>query len=91
MSEKYFICEECGNLSTLSEQLEECESGGNGLCGCLFMEFEWNKETNDIDVWCPRVYPQWTKIKKKWYDKLKSESNHITRLKMFRCIPNKER
>lgn len=89
--EKFFICEECGELSTLTEQLHDCEQGGNGLCSCLYTAFEWSDKFNDIEHWFPRMYPDWTRIKKKWYDRLKGEKNHVLRLRMFFVIPKDKR
>ena len=89
-NEKYYICHECGNLSTESKNLEDCEQGGIGLCECRYMIFEWSKKYNDIEPIYLREYPGWTDINKKWYYCLLGEKNTVLRLQLFNIIPRKE-
>lgn len=90
-NEKFYICPECGELTTQSRILEEIESqGGPGLCTCMFIEIVYNRELDDLDPYTARRYPQYIEISQKWYDALKHQNNHAKRLKVFRTIP-KER
>ena len=91
MKERYFICHECGELSTWTEQMRDCEHGGTGLCDCRFMSFEWDAKYNGLEPWYPREYLEWIEISKKWYDWLKGVSNHVLRVRWFLFIPKKER
>ena len=34
--EKFLICPACGIITTLTQTIEECSSGGNGMCTCEF-------------------------------------------------------
>lgn len=44
--EKYFMCPQCGELTTWTAILDECGSGGQGMCYCeydngrVFIEYE---------------------------------------------------
>ena len=86
--ERYFICSECGEMKLWSEILRECEEmGSNGLCDCLFMSWEWNEDSQSVDVWFPREYRDYTELSKENYESIKQEYNNVQRLKMLRCIP----
>ena len=46
--EKYFLCPQCGALTTKSEILKDCSSGGMGMCDCLFFNGRIFTEYNEI-------------------------------------------
>ena len=86
-TEKFYICQNCGDLTTWTEQQFELEGGGQGLCECGFMVYEWSEKFQDLEPWYPRIYSEWTIISKRWYERLKGERNAVLRLKMFNEIP----
>ena len=89
--EKFYICRECGELTTESEISRDIEfSGGPGMCSCKFTEIYFNKEINDLDVLTNRSYTPWTEISGKWYEKLKGWKNDALRLKVFNVIPREK-
>ena len=90
MKETFYICENCGNLTTESEILDECSNGGTGLCDCRFGGYVWDEELDDLDYYYPKEYTEYTEINKKWYDLLNNQPNTVLRLQTFRQIP-KER
>jgi len=85
--ERYFICENCGELTTWSEILKDCGSGGMGLCYCKFTEPFWSEEYGCIDTDTLRLFTDYTEISKDLYERLKFEKNDVLRLKAFRCVP----
>lgn len=89
--EKYYICPYCADLKTFTSILADCESGGPGMCDCQFTTLFWNPEFQDLDVDTPRIYHEYVKISKDWYDYLIKENNNILRRDVFRQIPSTER
>ena len=85
--EKYWICSHCGNLTTENQILRECENGGNGYCSCDFMMPFWSNKYNCIDVDTPREYNDYTEISEDLFERLKSETNEVLRLRTFNCVP----
>jgi len=87
MSEKFFICESCGELTTQSEIDQELSFGGMGNCGCEYMEQQWDEKEDCFQPIYFRAYGNWTKIPERIYMELKKESNTVLRLRMFRTVP----
>ena len=67
MKESYYICQNCGRLSTLSEQLEVCDNGGMPYCYCKFMP--------------ERIFVMYKKINKKLWKELKELKTNKLRLR----------
>jgi hypothetical protein len=57
MMEIFYKCPECGDVTTKYEILEECGSGGLGMCYCEY----------DLD----KTLIKWKRISRKEYIKLK--------------------
>jgi len=70
--ETYYICPECGELSTFSEQLEACAGGGMPYCYC-----EFGGERG-------RIFIGYKKINKKLWEELKQLKTDKLRLKEYR-------
>ncbi len=85
--ERYFICPYCVELKTWTSILADLEMGGPGMCDCQFTTLFWNPEFQDLDVETNRIYHEYTKISKSWYDCLKAETNHVLRRDAFKQIP----
>ena len=65
--ESYYICPECGELSTFSQQLESCSSGGMPYCYC-----EFGGERGRIFIGYKRINKTlWTEFKELKSDKLR--------------------
>jgi len=90
--EKYYICENCGYLTTQTEILQEVEQlGGTGMCCCEFTNWFWNDEHECLDVETTREFKDYTEINRPVYYLLKEENNEVLRLKKFSQIPKKKR
>lgn len=85
--EKYFICPYCADLTTWTKILLEAENGGPGMCDCQFTTLFWNPEFQDLDADTPRIYHEYVKISKSWYDCLKDQENDVIRRDAFKQIP----
>ena len=89
--EKYFICPYCADLKTDISRLANCEMGGPGMCDCQFTTLFWNPECQDLDVDTPRVYHEYVKISKDWFDYFKDIPNDVLRKDSFKQIPGQMR
>ena len=87
----YYICPNCGSLTTEKKLLDEGEWGGNGMCDCEFTRFYWAPEYGDLDVDTPRIYHEYVQLSKKWFDFLKDVDNDVLRVNTFNQIPGIER
>ncbi len=83
---KYYICEECGELTTEKELINDCSDGGQGMCYCRFLYRYWDRDIDLDDVLTDRIFIPYTEIRKEHYDWLSSEYNDVTRLRMFKTI-----
>ena len=67
IKEGFYICPECGELSTLSQQLEACSNGGMPYCYC-----EFGGERGRIFIGYRRINKTiWTELKELKSDKLR--------------------
>lgn len=87
--EKFYICERCGELITESENLVDVSYGGQGLCMCDYVDRVWDETYQDFEPVYNRIFRGYTEISEWIYNELKSESNHVLRLRMFRTLPVK--
>ena len=67
--EKYYICPNCGELSTFSEQLEACSNGGMPYCYCEFDN--------------GRIFIEYKRISKALWEKLKVLKTNKLRLSKY--------
>lgn len=67
--EIYYICPECGELSTYSKQLEEASQGGMPYCYCRFNH--------------GRIFICYKRINKKLWEELKNLKTDNLRLKSY--------
>ena len=67
--EMYYICPNCGELSTYSKQLEGCFGGGMPYCYC-----EFGRE---------RVFINYKRINKKLWNELNKLKSNMARLKTY--------
>lgn len=81
--DKYFICEECGSLKTQTEINDDINQGSMGLCGCRYVDYQWNHKERYFEPVYFRCYSDYTEIPKDVYEGLKSESNELLRLMMY--------
>ncbi len=88
---KYFICEQCGELTTSDQISNELSHGGSGYCYCQYMQLQWDLGYQDFEPVYLRHYSEWTEISDLIYSKLLKVSNTVKRLWMFRSIPKQER
>lgn len=86
-TESYYICPNCGELTTETDRLEECGSGGNGYCGCEFTISRWSEEYETLDAECQRYYSDYIPISKDLFEELNNEKNTKLRLDEFNTIP----
>lgn len=87
---KYYYCQNCLDIKTEKEILNDCSNGGTGLCDCNFMTFEWSEKYKKFEPVYLRLYYTYFEITKKLYLALK-EINQIDRLLHLRHIlPEKE-
>jgi hypothetical protein len=73
IKEMYYICPDCGALSTLSSQLEDFDIGGLPYCYCKYNS-------------CLRILIEYKRIQKKLYDKLKQIKSNKNRLAIYLVI-----
>lgn len=88
--EKYYICPECGDLTTETKILEECSNGGMDMCYCKFSVPYWNDELECFDVVFPREYVRYEETGFEFYDFLKDKDT-ASRLRYFELVPIKLR
>jgi hypothetical protein len=69
--EKYYICPSCGELSTLSQQIEACSGGGMPYCYC-----KYGGERG-------RVFVGYKRINKKLWEELKELKTDKLRLRKY--------
>lgn len=69
--EGYYICPSCGELSTFSQQLEDCSEGGMPYCYCEFLGEGG------------RIFIGYKKINKKLWEELKALGSDKFRLKAY--------
>lgn len=87
--EKYYICTNCGELTTETEIMCSAEGGGMGLCWCEYCDMQWDEKYDSFQPVYFRYYREYIEIPKKVYDGLKGEKNTIIRLSMFQTVPDK--
>lgn len=67
--ESYNICLDCGDLSTLTKQLEACSSGGMPYCYCRYLQ--------------ERIFVRYKKISKELWQELNLLKTDKLRLKRY--------
>jgi len=67
--ESYYICPNCGELSTLTKQLDACSGGGMPYCYCKFMP--------------ERIFVEYKKINQKLWGQLNTIKIDRLRLKKY--------
>ncbi len=69
VTEKYYICPQCEDLSTFSEQLDACSNGGMPYCYCEFDN--------------GRIFIGYRRISKSLWETLNNLKNKKSRLKLY--------
>ena len=87
MTERYFICLNCGELTTWTQIMAECSSGGMGMCDCDFCDLQWDTKYNGFEPVYFRIYNEYIEIPKIVYEGLLGEKNCVLRLKMYNTVP----
>ena len=87
MTEKYYICMNCGELIIESQILEDCKGGGTGMCYCQFIVQQWDEKYDKFEPIHFRMFQEYTEIPKKVFEGLLQEKNHVLRLEMLRSVP----
>jgi len=86
MKESFYICDNCGRLTTQTERLKECSSGGNGECSCLYFHYEIKRVCGDWTLDCEndRVIKPYCEIPEEIYNILKDINNDVERVRLFK-------
>lgn len=84
---KYYICPNCGKLTTNLEMRQESEHGISD-CYCEYMEMQWDSNYMNFQPIYFRMFPEWEQIPKTIFDILSQEDNEVIRLRMLRTIPH---
>lgn len=82
-NESYFICPECGALSTRTQIEAERENGGDGRCSCRYSDLSWNPKKNMFVFTHVGLMVDWTEIPWEVYDKLLQVPSVVIRLRAF--------
>jgi len=82
--ERFYICEQCGELTNSQKLDEELSNGGNDFCYCGYMEQQWDILENNFQPIYFRICNLYTEIPKELYDILIKNDNEVLRLKMYR-------
>ena len=69
--EKYFACPNCKEPITWTGILDECSSGGQGMCYCQYMGLAWSDEYKGFEPVSNREFVEYVEITKLLYDVLK--------------------
>ena len=69
-AERYFACPVCCEPVTWSGILEECSSGGQGMCYCTYQSLEWSDEYKDFEPVFDRTMTEYVEITKTFFDVL---------------------
>ena len=88
MLERYFICKECGELTTYSKILESCSNGGEGSCYCNYLIHQWDITTKTFESVYFREFNEYTEIPERVYNGLVKEPNTVLRLRMLGTYEN---
>lgn len=83
MKNKYYICPNCGELTTEKEILEDISCGGSDMCTCKYTKYYWNEEDKEFDVDYPRIYSPYKEININLYSFLKDIYNDVIRLNYY--------
>ena len=86
MEEQYFICKNCGNLTTYSEMIEACGNGGSADCYCDYMIHQWDDVTGTFEPVYFREFNSYTEIPERVYNGLIKEPNTLLRLRMLGTV-----
>jgi hypothetical protein len=87
---KYYICEQCGELTTSDQIEDECSNGGSGNCSCQYMQYIWDSKQQGFEPIYFKEYPEWTEIPGMIFSDLLKELNTMKRLWMLASIPKEE-
>lgn len=87
---KFYICPDCGELTTSDRLLESVELGGLDSCYCNYMKLQWSVEYQDFEPVYFRAFSDWREIPEKVYKDLEKQSNTVLRLEMLRTVPRRE-
>jgi len=87
---KYYICPECGDMTTDEAINESCEAFGmGGMCDCRYIVQEWDEEYDGFEPVYMREYIMWVEIPERIHNMLKGENNTVLRLRNYKEIPQK--
>ena len=88
MTEKYYICEKCGELNTETKILDEIGSGGTGYCWCKYCSYEWDEKYQEFEPVYAKIFVGFTRIPKKIFDSIGKLSKD-KRAYAFSTVPKK--
>jgi hypothetical protein len=84
--EKYFFCENCGTLRTLSEINKDKTDRlayGTPICNCEYGYLRWDEKTKSYVPVYGKYYVPYVEIPKNIYELLNMEHNEIIRMRMY--------
>ena len=87
---EYYICPDCGELTTSDRLSEDIAVGGLALCYCNYMKLQWSNKYQDFEPVYFREFVDWQEIPEKVYRGLEKQSNAVLRLEMLRTVPRRE-
>ena len=56
---KFYICQDCGELTTSDRLSEDIAVGGLALCYCNYMKLQWSNKYQDFEPVYFRVLGLW--------------------------------
>ena len=72
--ERYFACLRCCKPITWTDILEDCGSGGQGMCNCQYAILGWNDTYQNFEPVYNREFIEYIEITKVLHDILKDMS-----------------
>jgi phage terminase large subunit GpA-like protein len=88
MKEKYYICPHCFSLTTYSQISKECEEGGNGLCDCDYVTYEWSETYKSFEPVYWRKYHEYEEVTREVWKALEGLTSY-ERKHAYSTIPKK--
>jgi hypothetical protein len=87
---KYFVCLNCGELTTSEKIDNELSNGGMGYCDCEYMQYQWDSKSQCFEPIYFRIYRDWTEIPEKVYVGLQMVKNTVERLGMLSTVSKQD-
>jgi hypothetical protein len=83
LKESFYICPECGALTTRSQIDSDRENGGDGRCSCRYTDLLWNHKKKTFECVHTGLMIDWTEIPWTIYERLSDVPRGALRLRSF--------